>query len=202
MATIGYANLPVPAGGDGPAVPAAVAELATALDPHLVQHVTDQADRDNTLADAPVSTLAIAADGSAWSKTSTGNTWFTLAEPLPAWVPLSLASGMEADQDAPECRILGTGQVFLRGNVRKTDGSLLPVAGVQVATVPDEAIPEQLGRIAGGASLTGDASIGVGRVEVLGRNTGVSAGPGGVMWYSQDGSGVTWCDLSGSYWLD
>ncbi|GAA3727269.1 hypothetical protein [Streptomyces tremellae] len=201
MATIGYAQLPVPAGGDAPTVPAAVAELATALDPHLVQHVTDQADRDNRLAAAPVSTLALAADGSAWTKTSTTNTWFTLAEPLPDWAPMSLASGMEADQDAPQYRIIGQ-QVWMRGSIRKTDGSLLPLAGVQVATVPDEAIPRHIGRLAAGASLTGDAAIGVGRVEVLASSTGLSQGPGAVMWYSQDGSGVTWCDISGSYWLD
>ena len=46
MATIGYAQLPVPAGGDSPTVPADIAELAEAVDPHLLHLVDDQADRD------------------------------------------------------------------------------------------------------------------------------------------------------------
>lgn len=202
MATIGYANLPVPAGGDGPTVPAAVAALAAALDPHLVQYATDQADRDAKFADAPAQTFVIALDGSVWIKTSSSaNTWFTAAAPEPPWSALTIATGFTVYNDPPQYKIIGT-RVWLRGSVMPSSGGNIPLAGVQIASVPGSAIPQQVGRIGGTASLTGDASTGTGRVEVLGFNNGSSNGPGAVMWYSQDGSGVPWCDISGSYAID
>ena len=44
MATIGYAGLPIPGGGDSPTTPGHLADLAEAIDPHLWQHVTNLAD--------------------------------------------------------------------------------------------------------------------------------------------------------------
>ncbi len=210
MATIGYADIPVPGGGDGPTVPGHLADLAEAIDPHLWQHVDDLADRNATLNTAPKWTVAVAGDGTTWVKTSDStNTWATLWEPLADWQPLTLASGYEAGQTTPEGRI-DRGHVYLRGRIQRTDGQLIPAAGVKLGTVPDEMIPEQISSFAGGASLTGDAMTGVGRVEIFSPDQDANAlgGRGSLIWYSQDGMqdsgtpGVAWADISGSYWLD
>lgn len=201
MTTIGYAQLPVPAGGDAPVGPGAIAALATAVDPHLVHHVDDLAHRDAALSGAPARTMAVALDGSTWIKTSsTGNTWITVWEPLSAWRPISVASGYEAGQTTPQVRVVGR-QVHLRGRLQKTDGSMIAGGGVAVGTVPSDCYPQQLASFAGGASLTGDAMTGVGRVEIYSADQ-TSHDVGNVIWYSQDGDGVTWIDISGSYWLD
>lgn len=210
MATFGYANLPVPGGGDAPVAPGDLAELATAIDPHLWQHATDQADRDTLYSTAPAMTVVVALNGSTWVKVSdSSNTWITVWEPLADWQPLTLASGYEAGQTTPQGRI-DRGQVYLRGRIERTDSGLLPVAGVKIGEVPDEFIPEQIASFAGGASLTGDAMTAVGRVEVFSHDQDGNflGSAGSIIWYSQDGMqdsgtpGVVWADISGSYWLD
>ncbi|MEU1496045.1 hypothetical protein [Streptomyces sp. NPDC005732] len=210
MATIGYAGLPIPGGGDGPTVPGHLAELATAIDPHLVQHVTDLAARNATLSAAPVHTLAIAADGTTWVKVSTGNVWVTIWEPIQDWQPITLASGFEAGQTNPECRI-DRGQVYMRGRIQRTDSQpILTAGGAKLGTVPDDFIPEQIASFAGGASTTGDAINGVCRVETFSPDQDANSlgGRGSIIAYSQDGTqdagtpGLMWVDISGSYWLD
>lgn len=209
MATFGYAELPVPGGGDGPTMPGHLAELAEAIDPHLWQHATDEADRDTKYSTAPALTAVVALNGTVWIKTSSGSTWVTVWEPLPEWQPLSLASGYEAGQTVPEGRV-DRGKVSLRGRIQRIDGGLVPAAGVKLATVPTDFIPEQISSFAGGASLTGDPMTGVGRVEIFSPDQDANAlgARGSVIWYSQDGSqdggtpGVPWVDISGSYWLD
>lgn len=210
MATFGYADLPVPGGGDGPTVPGHLADLAEAIDPHLWQHVTNLADRNSLLPAAPAQTVAVALDGTTWIKTSSvANTWVTIWEPVAAWQALTLSSGYEAGQTDPEGRI-DRGKVYLRGRIQRTDGSLIATAGVKLATVPTSMIPTQISSFAGGASLTGDAMTGVGRVEIFSPDQDANAlgARGSIIWYSQDGiqdagtGGVFWVDISGSYWLD
>lgn len=211
MATIGYANLPIPAGGDSPTTPGHLAELAQAIDPLLWQPVTNQADRDARLSGAPAGTVAKATDATTWIKMATDtNTWVTFWEPLKAWQALTLASGYEAGQTDPEYRIEGS-KVHLRGTIQRTDGAVLPVSGVKIASVPSTAYPAQIARLSGTASLTGDAMTATGRVEVFSHDQDSNSlgGAGSVIWYSQDGSqvtggtpGVFWADISGYYWLD
>lgn len=205
MATIGYAELPVPGGGDAPTWPAALADLAAAIDPHLVQHVADLAERNAELAGAPVHTVAAAADGTVWKKTSTGNTWVTWWEPRAAWRPLSLASGYQANTLAPQVSIR-TGQVHLRGRLARIDGGLIVgTNSIQIATVPTDCIPQQVATSSAYYSLTGDPVVGAGRCEVQ----PVGGSPAGALtFWSQDGAqdggtvGCAWVDISGSYWLD
>lgn len=211
MATIGYANLPIPAGGDSPTTPAHLAELAQAIDPHLWQPVNNLADRDARLSGAPVQTVALAPDGTTWVKISaTTNTWVTHWEPLQSWQAITLASGYEGGQTDPECRI-DRGQVYLRGTIQRTDGAVIATSGVKLGSVPTACIPAQIARLTSGASLTGDAMTGVGRTEVFSHDQDANSfGPAGsIIWYSQDGTqvsggtpGVFWVDISGSYWLD
>lgn len=210
MATLGYADLPLPGGGDTPTVPAHLADLAEAIDPHLWQHVTDQADRDTKLSAAPARTVAVAANGTTWIKTSSGATWATVWEPLAAWQPLTLASGFEAGQTLPEGRI-DRGQVHLRGRIQRSDGQLIAsFFGVKLGSVPTSFIPEQLASWAGGASTTGDAVVGLARMEVFSPDQDANSlgARGSLIAYSQDGSvaggtaGLMWVDISGSYWLD
>jgi hypothetical protein len=210
LATIGYAGLPIPGGGDSPTTPAHLAELAEAIDPHLWQHVTNLADRDTRLSGAPVSTVALAPDGTTWVKvSSTTNTWVTHWEPLQGWQPITLASGYTAGETLPAIRI-DRGHVYLRGRIGRTAGDLIPPSGVKIASVPNAAIPVQLGCWAGCSSLVGDAMVGTGRIEVFSadQDGNVNGGRGSLLWYSQDGGqdggtpGVSWVDISGDYWLD
>ncbi|GAB2732832.1 hypothetical protein [Streptomyces bullii] len=210
MATIGYAQLPIPGGGDSPTTPGHLAELAAAIDPHLWQHVTNLADRDTRLSEAPVQTVALAPDGTTWVKISaTTNTWVTHWEPLQAWQPLTLAAGYESGQTLAEGRI-DRGQVHLRGTIQRTDGQLISANGVKLATVPTAMIPKQIARCAAPASMTGDAMTGTCRLEVYSPDQDANSlgGRGSVIAWSQDGQqdggtpGLMWIDISGSYWLD
>jgi hypothetical protein len=194
MAEIGYAQLPVPAGGDAPVGPGALAALATAIDPHLIQHVTNLAQRNSLYADAPLHTLVSAENGSLWIKTSaTTNTWATIWEPLPAWAPIPLASGFIANAGyTPEYRVIGK-QAHVRGRVERFTGAVLDGgAGLTIAAVPDPAKPLQLSSWDGGQSLTGDPVTAVCRMEAATN----------IVFWSQDGTGAVWIDISGSYWLD
>lgn len=194
MATIGYAELPIPGGGDAPQWPGALAALAEAIDPHLWQHATNAADRDTRFATAPLHTVVTATSGAVWIKTSgTSNVWATIYEPLTAWVPLPLASGVQAAGAAPvEYRVVGT-QVWVRGRVEKSSGTWTGSSGTVIAPVPAEAVPARICTWAGGQSLAGDPLTGVCRIEVSAT---------AFTWWSEDGTGTTWVDLSGSYWLD
>lgn len=207
MATIGYADLPVPAGGNAPDVTAAIADLATAVDPHLVQHVTNLADRNTTLSGAPQHTVAIAADGTTWVKTDSGsNEWITVWEPLPAWRDITLASGYQEDTYTPQVRRIDQ-QVFVRGRIARTDGAVIPNQGIRLGSVPTDCIPQgQIGAWAATCSLAGSVVIGVGKCEVLDVDTASALGPpGSILWWTQDGpteAGTPWVNISGSYWLD
>lgn len=210
MATIGYAELPVPGGGDSPTTPGHLAELAEAIDPHLWIPVTNLADRDARLSDAPTRTVALAADGTTWVKISdSANTWVTHWEPLQAWQPITLAAGFEAGQTLPEARI-DRGEVHLRGTIQRTDGQLISANGVKLATVPNAMIPDQIARYAAPSSMTGDAMVGTCRLEVYSpdQDSNSLGGRGSVIAWSQDGEqdagtpGLMWVDISGSYWLD
>lgn len=204
MATIGRAQLPIPGGGDAPVGPGALADLALAIDPHLVQHVADKAERDAEYDDAPLHTIVSAANGSLWLKTSAStNTWAVIYEPVAAWRPITLASGFTAGQTTPEIRI-DRDRAYLRGRIEKTDGTVIPIGGTKLATVPSDCIPDQLSSWAGGQSITGDPMTAVGRLEVFSpdQDSNAFGGRGSLIWYSQDGTGTPWVDLSGSYWLD
>lgn len=203
MATVGLAQIRVPAGGNSPTIPGDIANAATDIDPHLILHVVDKAERDELYSAAPLHTAVSAENGSLWLKTSALNTWAVIYEPLEAWRPLSLASGFTAGQTDPEIRI-DRGQAHLRGRIERTDGVPIAISGVKLATVPTDCIPAQISSFAGGASLTGDPMTGVGRVEIFSPDQDGNAlgARGSVVWYSQDGTGVPWVDISGSYWLD
>jgi hypothetical protein len=204
MATVGYAQLPVPGGGDAPAGPGEFAAFGLAIDPHLVQQVADKAARDAGYADAPLHTVVSAENGSLWIKTSaTTNTWATIYEPLADWRPITLASGFTEGQTTPEVRI-DRGRVYLRGRIEKSDGTTIGLSGVKLATVPDDCIPAQLSSWDGGQSISGDPVTAVGRMECFSpdQDSNSLGGRGSLIWYSQDGTGTTWVDISGSYWLD
>ncbi|GAA4688185.1 hypothetical protein [Streptomyces youssoufiensis] len=208
MATIGYETLPVPAGGDGPDVPAWLADMATAVDPHLVHDVTNLADRNSRFAGAPLCTLCVAADGTTWVKTSaSANTWVTLWEPLPAWQPVTLATGYTASGGyTPQARLIGK-RVYLRGRIERSDGQVVPNQGVKVGSVPSTCIPQvQIGAWAATGSLAGDVTIGVGKLEVLEVGSASALGVAGdITWWSQDGAtagGTPWIAINGAYWID
>lgn len=195
MATIGYANLPVPDGGDAPVGPGALAELATVIDPHLIQHVANLAERDSVYATAPLHTAVSAEDGSLWLKTSAvANTWATIYEPLPAWQNLTLESGLiVSGGQTPQYRIVGQ-RAHVRGRIERFTGAVLDgSSGMSLAAVPEEAQPAESPAFwAGGQSLTGDPVTAVCRMEAVTT----------YKFYSQDGAGADWVDISGSYWLD
>jgi hypothetical protein len=208
LPNIGYAELPVPAGADAPTIVDALADLATALDPRLWQHVEDLADRNATLASAPQHTVANAADGTTWIKTDGGsNTWVTVWEPLPAWQNVTLTSGYQSSGGyTPQARLIGS-QVNLRGRIERVDGQVIPINGVKVGTVPTSCIPqEQVGTYAGTCSLAGDVIIGVGKLEILETDTSSTLGDAGdITWWSQDGptaTGTPWIAINGAYWID
>ncbi|KDN73908.1 hypothetical protein DF19_41660 [Streptomyces olindensis] len=210
MATIGNAELPIPGGGDSPTTPGHLAELAEAIDPYLWQHVTNLADRNARLSEAPIQTVALAPDGTTWVKISSStNTWATLYEPLPAWQPLTLPAGYESGQTLAEGRVVG-GQVHLRGTIQRIDAQLISANGTKLATVPTALIPSQIARYAAPSSMTGDAMVGACRMEVYSPDQDANAigGRGSVVVWSQDGqqdagvAGLAWVDISGSYWLD
>jgi hypothetical protein len=204
MATVGRAQLPIPGGGDAPVGPGALAALGLAIDPHLVQHVADKAERDAEYDDAPLHMLVSAENGSLWMKTSaSSNTWAVIWEPLAAWRPVTLAAGFTAGQTTPQLRI-DRGQVHLRGRIEKTDGTLITTGGTKLATVPADCIPGRLESWPGGQSISGDPVTAVGRMEAFSHDQDANAlgGAGSLIWYSQDGTGTTWVDISGSYWLE
>lgn len=208
MPTIGYAELPVPAGANAPTLVDALADLATALDPHLIQHVEDLADRNSTLSSAPQHTVAVADDGTTWIKTDSGsNTWIVVWEPLPAWQNVTLASGYQSSGGyTPQARLVGS-RVSLRGRIERTDGLVIPSNGVMVGTVPTSCIPqEQVGTYAATCSLAGDVIIGVGKLEILEEGTSSTLGDeGDITWWSQDGptaGGTPWIAINGDYWID
>ncbi|MGW1587329.1 hypothetical protein [Streptomyces sp. NPDC002386] len=209
MATVGRAELPIPGGGDAPVGPGALAELALAIDPHLVQHVADKAERDAEYADAPLHTLVSAANGSLWLKTSSTNVWATISEPVPAWRPITLASGFANDATVARVRLTADGRVSMRGRIVKSDGTLINGnSGIKVGTVPADCVPTTLVSRTGTASLAGDAITGVGRVEVFSADQ-TSDAPGSIYWYSQDGTnnsnttgGVNWVGIDTDYWKD
>lgn len=200
MATTGYADLPIPGGGDAPDGPAALMALAQAVDPHLVHHVADQAERDADFATAPVHTMVAAQDGSLWLKLSaTANSWATVSEPTPAWRPITLAAGMTTSNAA--VRRIGK-RVYVRGTVERTDGAVI-TSTTKLGDVPEDCWPQYTSRGAGGSTITGDPVVGVGRIEVLGSGSNVNgATQGALMWYSQDGGGTPWVGIDFSYWTD
>ncbi|MEV7867491.1 hypothetical protein AB0P17_15620 [Streptomyces sp. NPDC088124] len=204
--TIGYAELPIPEGLDGPDVPAKVADLAEAIDPHLWQDAIDLADRNARYAGAPALTVVRALDGSVWLKTSSvSNTWATVYEPLPPWRTLSLLAAYQPGTLLPQVRVIGQ-RVHTRGRIVRVDGGLIVgTNGVQVGTLPDDAIPTQASAADAYYSLTGPPLIGAGRYEAWSVN---ESAPGGIVFFSQDGAqeggtvGCVWIDISGSYWKD
>ncbi|MEV8396239.1 hypothetical protein ACFVAF_34545 [Streptomyces sp. NPDC057596] len=194
MPTIGKANLPIPAGADGPTVPAHLAALAEAIDPHLVQHVTDQAERDTLYASAPLHTLVTAENGSVWIKTSAKeNVWATLYEPLPPWKPLALWAGVNASSGfVAEYRVY-RGRAWLRGRVERADGNLWIGDGPTIAATPAAALPTSLRSWVGATSLGDQIKVGTCRLE---------ATPTSIIWRSKEANGTPWVDITGSYWLD
>ncbi|MET9158297.1 hypothetical protein ABZX56_11265 [Streptomyces parvulus] len=200
MAEFGYAQLPVPGGGDAPTTPGHLADLASAIDPHLVQFVADQAERDSLYSEAPAHTVVSALDGTFWKKTSSSaNEWATLWEPLPAFRPIELASGIgQSSENAPAIRLQGK-KASLQGAVLKTDGTNFFGDAIKLGEVPDDCIPEQLRRFAGTCSLAGDTTDTACRVEVTGKT---NATPGDIIVYYQVTAGTPWIDISGEYWLD
>ncbi|MGW2708082.1 hypothetical protein ACWC4J_03665 [Streptomyces sp. NPDC001356] len=197
---IGYAKLPIPGGGQAPTTPGDLAAFAQAVDPHLVHHVADEAERDSLLDDAPVHTIASAANGTLWKKTSSTETpWVTLWEPLPAWRPVSLAAGVGQSGDVtPSIRVVG-GRVYLQGAVSKADGTVFSGDSIKVGSVPTDCVPEQVRRYVAACSMAGDTTDGACRIEVTGKT---NASPGDILvWYQATG-GTPWVDLSGGYWMD
>lgn len=206
MATIGYAQLPVPSGGQSPIVPADIAALAAALDPHLRQTATDLADRTNRYSGAPVQTLVTANDGTTWLKTSSiADTWVTLWEPPPTWDrTISLKTGLQTgDVEIGLMIVDGGRKVELKGRIERTDGTKIYDANaVNLGSVPADCIPVALRSWPGTCSMAGNTTDAAGRLEVLGQNTSSAYGVAGdVLWWYQGTDGTDWVDISGYYWL-
>ncbi|WP_078965771.1 hypothetical protein [Streptomyces aureocirculatus] len=204
--TIGFAELPVPVGGDSPTIPADIAELASALDPHLVQHAADQADRDAQYSVAPAQTLVIAADGTTWIKTSSvSNTWATVHTPLQAWQStFTPATGLEEGITDVGLRLVDGVHVYIKGRLQRTDGQNLQDANaVNLGAVPSNLKPTELRTWAGTCSMAGTTTLATGRLELLDDATVSAYGdPGDLLWWYQGVDGTPWVDITGDYWLD
>ncbi|MFH9011239.1 hypothetical protein ACH4C6_07665 [Streptomyces sp. NPDC017943] len=205
MATLGYAELPVPGGGQAPAVPADFAELAQAVDPHLVQFVANKAERDTKYATAPVHTIVSAADGTVWKKTSSSsNTWVTWWEPQPVWDrTLTLKPAFQTGDVSIGLMLLDGGRrVELKGRIERIDGTnITDPNAVNLGAVPSDCIPPALRTWPGTCSMAGDTTDGAGRLEVLGDNSSSAYGVAGdLLWWYQGTGGTPWVDISGYYW--
>ncbi|MEW1568281.1 hypothetical protein AB0454_35555 [Streptomyces sp. NPDC093509] len=205
MATLGYANLPVPGGGQSPVVPADFAELAEAIDPHLRHTAVDLADRTTKYADAPIQTLVTANDGTMWLKLSSStDTWATLWSPPPVWDrTIDLAAGMQAGDSALGLMVVDGGRrVELKGRIERVDaGKINDANAVNMGSVPNDCIPPALRTWPGTCSAAGTTTDTTGRLEVLGSNESSSYGdPGDILWWYQGTDGTDWVDISGYYW--
>lgn len=204
MATLGYANLPVPPGGKSPTVPADIAALAEAIDPHLRQFATDLADRTNRFATAPAQTLVTADNGTMWFKTASDtDTWVTLWEPQPAWDrTLTLKSGLQAGDVSIGLMIVGQ-KVELKGRIERVDATnIYDPNAVNLGSVPTDCIPPAMRTWGGTCSMAGATTDAAGRLEVVGRNQSTAYGvPGDLLWWYQGTEGTAWVDISGYYWL-
>nr|AFI44001.1 hypothetical protein pFP4.2c [Streptomyces sp. FR1] len=196
----------MPAGGQSPTVPAHLAALAEAIDPHLRQTATDLADRTTKYATAPAHTLVTANDGTMWLKTSSvSDTWVTIWEPLPTWDrTLTLASGFQEGDVEIGLMIVDSGRkVELKGRIEKTDATKItnPNA-VNLGSVPNDCIPPELRTWPGCCSMAGTTTDAAGRLEVLGDSTTSAYGStGDLLWWYQGTDGTDWVDISGYYWL-
>jgi len=202
---VGRAKLPVPGGGQGPTVPGDLAQLALAVDKHLPLHVADVAERDELHADAPLHTLVSAENGTLWIKTSAAtNSWATIYEPLPAWQPVTPATGYQLGSPPAEYLVEGE-RINLAGRIEPiAEGALIPTNGVAVGSVPQAIAPASQATVLCSSSLAGDIIVGTGRVEIVGLDNPSSSWgpPGTIVWWSQEGTagGTPWINLSGSYW--
>lgn len=207
MATLGYADLPVPGGGQSPLIPADIAALAEAVDPHLRHTVANLAERATKFpASTPAQTLVTAANGTMWLKTSnTLDTWVTIWEPPPTWDrTMSLSSGLQVGDVAIGLMIVDGGRkVELKGRIERTDaGNILDPNAVNLGSVPSDCIPPALRTWVGACSMAGATTDAAGRLEVLGTSTASAYGDvGDVLWWYQGTEGTSWVDLSGYYWL-
>lgn len=200
MINSGYASLPVWEQLDAPDWATYTAQLAAAIDPHLVQHVADITERNSRLADAPVGTVAASTiDGSVWFLADSG--WVTWWEPVETWRTLTLESQFSV-QVACQVRRIGN-QVWLRGRANHDDSNI-PLNGVRVTTVPSDCIPSQIATGAVGISLVGANEVATARLEVYGTsNTTSVGGPGSVsVWLGVGQENVPWTSLNCNYWID
>lgn len=205
MATIGYAQLPVPDGSDAPTGAGQMAALAAAIDLRLLHHVTNAADRDTELADAPVNTVAVAANGTMWVKTGVSpDVWVTVHEPRGAWQPVIPAAGYTISSPPAEYRLVN-GQVHLRGRIARTDETNIPTNGVAICAVPTDIAPLTQASWPAACSLAGDIVVGVGKIEMVGKDNPSSSWgpPGTLVWWTQEvPAGTPWVNISGNYWTD
>jgi hypothetical protein len=196
----GYASIPVWEGLDAPDWASYTAQLADALDPHLLQFVADLAERNTRLADAPVGTVAIKTpDGTVWCKADTG--WVTWWEPLETWRTLTLDAQYSVQTP---CQVRRVGNVaYLRGRANHDDNNI-PLNGSKVATVPSDCIPTQICTQVIGLSLVGTNEVSAARLEVYGASNSTSlGGPGTVsIWLGVGQENVPWTALDCYYWLD
>ncbi|WP_263170695.1 hypothetical protein [Streptomyces sp. SCSIO ZS0520] len=206
MAAIGYAQLPVPGGGQSPTTPGDLADLATALDPRLVHQVTNLAERTTRFATAPAHTLVTADDGTTWLKTSaTADTWATLWAPPPVWNrQITLKSGFQAGDVRLAAMVVDGGRkVEVQGRIERTDATkIYDPNAVNLGSVPSDLIPPRLATWSGTCSMAGATTDASGRLEVLGANTASAYGStGDLLWWYQGTEGTDWVDISGYYWL-
>ncbi|MFM9589741.1 hypothetical protein ACKI1J_15550 [Streptomyces scabiei] len=206
MANLGYAELPVPGGGQSPTVPAHLAALAEAIDPHLRQTATDLADRTTKYATAAAHTLVTADDGTMWLKVSSvADTWVTIWEPPPLWdLTLTLSAGLqEGDVEIGLMLVDGGRRVELKGRIERTDGlKITDPNAVNLGAVPGSCVPAELRTWVGACSMAGTTTDAAGRLEVLPTGTSSPYGDAGdVLWWYQGTDGTDWVDLSGVYIL-
>ncbi|WP_106430255.1 hypothetical protein [Streptomyces sp. SPB78] len=203
MATIGYASLPVPAGGSAPVVPGDFAALATAVDKDLPKRATSRADRDARFAALPAGSIVTAPDGTLWTKTSAG--WLTVNAPITPWDrTVSLKSGFQQGDSALGLMVVDSGRrVELKGRIERVDGTnIYDANAVNFGSVPSDLIPPSLRTLVTACSMAGATTDAAGRLEVLGTNSTSAYGqPGDLVWWYQGEGGTSWVDISGYYWL-
>ncbi|MGW6008683.1 hypothetical protein [Streptomyces sp. NPDC055210] len=205
MATLGYADLPVPGGGQAPLIPADIASLAEAIDPHLRHSVANLAERTTKFSAAPAQTLVTAANGTMWLKTSgVSDTWVTIWEPPPTWDrTMTLSTGLQVGDVSIGLMIVDGGRkVEIKGRIERTDaGKIVDPNAVNLGAVPSDCIPPGLRTWVGACSMAGATTDAAGRLEILGTSSASAYGSvGDILWWYQGTDGTDWVDLSGYYW--
>jgi hypothetical protein len=191
MPSTPHSQVPYPSGGDAPAAAADLMALAEGVDDRLVLRAADPTDRDARYPTPTAGMLVAGDDGTVWTATSTG-AWRTVYEPAPPWVDCSLAAGLVAGKPVQARKVHD--QVYLRGQIDKSDGSAMAVG--TLAYAPAGMAPAYFEQTSGACSILGGRTYPVARLAI--DTTGTISFPS-----DQDpGGGPQWISIDGiAYWI-